>query len=152
MNTLYAIDPDDELAVNKNAGSLVGDSTLFADGSGDVSLQIGQNNLGVRNHRRHFLAEHSVAAGVEAVYVIADTSDDGTFWQFNTLETNVIATDAPSLTYRLEGTTDFETFDRITETTRVPDRDLPAGLEWVEARITPGSERYFLRITVEMME
>ena len=92
MNTLYAADPDGPLRSNSNSGKLVGTPVIKPDGGGNVVASIGQNNVGVKNHTRRFLADYSRAAGVDGAYVICDTSDDGAFWQLCTLATNKIAT------------------------------------------------------------
>jgi len=81
MNTLYPVDPENELTISGNSGQLLGVPQLHADGGGSVSLYIDRNNVNTRNHTRRFLADYSAASGASAVYVISDTSDDGYWWQ-----------------------------------------------------------------------
>lgn len=81
MNTLYPVDPENELTISGYSGQLLGVPQLFAGGGGSVSLYIDRNNVNTMNHTRRFLADYSPASGAKAVYVIADTSDDGNWWQ-----------------------------------------------------------------------
>jgi len=90
MNTLYPVDPDEKLANNGNAGKIIGTPVVNSDGSGHCTLAIAQNNVGTNNHTRRFLTAFDT--GADAAFVIADTSDDGKFWQLATLATNTIAT------------------------------------------------------------
>jgi hypothetical protein len=92
MNTLYPGDPDGPISTSEQSGRLVGNPVARPDGGGYAVARIAQNNVGVKNHQRWFIADHSPASGAEASYVVCDTSDDGRFWQFCTLETNKITT------------------------------------------------------------
>jgi hypothetical protein len=94
QNTLYPVDPDDKLTINGNSGSVVGTPAVYPEGDGHVVSRISRNNVGAINHKRWFASDHSRDAGVEAVYIIADRSDDGFYWQFNTLDENTIAATA----------------------------------------------------------
>ena len=98
MNTVYPVDPDGKLEINKNAGKVVGTPLIRADGGGHVIGSIEVNNLGTRNHQRWFISDYSRSSGAEAVYVIGDTSQDGRFWQFCTLEGNRITPEGRSFT------------------------------------------------------
>lgn len=82
MNTLYPVDPENELTISGNSGELLGVPQSFEDGGGSVSLHIDRNNVDTLNHTRRFLADYSEASGADAVYVISDTSDNGNWWQF----------------------------------------------------------------------
>jgi hypothetical protein len=82
MNTLYPVDPANELTISGNSGELVGVPQLFDGGGGSVSLHIDRNNVDTLDHTRRFLADYSPASGADAVYVISDTSDNGNWWQF----------------------------------------------------------------------
>lgn len=81
MNTLYPVDPANELTISGDSGKLKGVPQLFPEGGGSVTLSIARNNVNTQNHTRRFLADYSDASGAEAVYVISDTSDDGYWWQ-----------------------------------------------------------------------
>ncbi|MBC8038937.1 MAG: hypothetical protein H7Y06_00160, partial [Opitutaceae bacterium] len=93
MNTVYPVDPDTKLVNSEQSGQLVGTPVILPDGGGHAVARIARNNVGTGNHRRWFAADHSKAAGAEAAYVIYDTSDDGRFWQFCTLDTQPITTE-----------------------------------------------------------
>lgn len=86
MNTLYPSSPDGVVKTSEFPGKVVGTPQVFPDGSGHVISSIPVNNVGTKNHKRWFVSDYSRTAGVEAVYVIGDTSDDGLFWQWNTLD------------------------------------------------------------------
>lgn len=104
MNTLYTVNPDTgSFATNGNAGSVVGTPLIRADGSGHVVSSISKNNVGTASHKRWFASDHSRAAGVEAVYVIADTSTDGFFWQFNTLDEPGVSIATTSNSFEIAG-------------------------------------------------
>ena len=93
QNTLYKNDPQTgTISVNGNSGSVVGNPLIQEDGSGHVVTQISKNNLGVNNQKRWYLSDFSKDAGVDGVFVVGDTSDDGYFWNFNTLEENAVST------------------------------------------------------------
>ncbi|MBC8039783.1 MAG: hypothetical protein H7Y06_04505, partial [Opitutaceae bacterium] len=98
MNTVYPVDPDTKLVNSEQSGQLVGTPVILPDGGGHAVARIAQNNIGTRNHQRWFVADHSKAAGAEAAYVIYDTSDDGRFWQFCTLDTHAITTEGNTFT------------------------------------------------------
>lgn len=106
QNTLYPVDPDSTLSTNGNSGSVVGTPAVTPAGDGHVVSQISRNNVGTTNHKRWFASDYSRDAGVEAVYIIADRSDDGFYWQFNTLDENTIsATSDGFLVTGMDGTT-----------------------------------------------
>lgn len=97
QNTLYPVDPDAKLTINRNTGSVVGQPLVRADGSGWVVLKAASNNVGTANHVRRFIADHG-DSGAEATYVIVDTSDDGAWWQHCTVDGNPITIDGASFT------------------------------------------------------
>lgn len=85
MNTLYPSPPDGAVDVNGNAGRIVGHSEEGGRSGGYVVAEIDCSNVGVRSHRRWFIADYSRRSGADAVYVVADTSDNGWYWQFCTV-------------------------------------------------------------------
>ncbi len=89
QNTLYPVSPDSTFTTNNNSGEFVDCSDLRVDGGGEVILHIDENNVGTRDHTRRFLADYT-DSGAAAAFIISDTSKNGVFWQFNTLETNTI--------------------------------------------------------------
>lgn len=98
QNTLYPVDPDEKLTTNKNAGRFSTAPVIANDGGGSAVMEIPTNNLGVTNHKRLFAADHSKDTGASAAYIVCDSSDNGAFWQFCTIEPNSITTDANSFT------------------------------------------------------
>jgi hypothetical protein len=98
QNTLYPVDPDEKLSTNKNAGKFPAPPVILDDGGGSALMEIALSNLGVTNHKRLFVADHSKETGAAAAYIVCDSSDNGAFWQFCTIETNAITTDANSFT------------------------------------------------------
>lgn len=98
MNTLYPSDPDGPVTTGEQSGRIIGAPSSHADGGGAIVAQIAQNNVGVANHRRWFAADYSEANGASGAYVVYDTSDNGAFWQFCTLETNTITTEGRTFT------------------------------------------------------
>lgn len=92
QNSLYAVDPSTgAFSVNGNSGTIVGTPAQHAQGGGTMVASIATSNVGVSNHTRRFLADHT-ASGADGAWVISDTSDNGRFWQLCTLEVNTIVT------------------------------------------------------------
>lgn len=81
MNTLYPVDPENELTISGESGRLVDAPQRFPDGGGSVSLHIERNNVDTLGHTRRFLADYSDQSGAAATYVISDTSENGHWWQ-----------------------------------------------------------------------
>lgn len=98
QNTLYPVDPDDKLATNKNAGKFTTTPVITTDGGGSAVMEISSSNLGVADHKRRFLADHAADTGAAAAYLVCDTSGNGAFWQFCTIESNRIETDGNTFT------------------------------------------------------
>jgi len=67
QNTLYPVHPDALFQTNNNRGRILSEIVVRADGGGKVTMQIDENNVG------------------------SDTSENGHFWQLNTLESNPIS-------------------------------------------------------------
>jgi hypothetical protein len=96
MNTLYPVDPDSRLTVSGGSGRVLGQPLIKPDGGGHLVSRIDLSNLNVRNHQRWFIADHS--SGPVATYVIGDTSEDGRYWQLNTLATHTVTTSGNTFT------------------------------------------------------
>jgi hypothetical protein len=132
MNTLYPGDPDGMFRTNTMSGKLVGTPLVKDNGGGHVVAAIGQNNVGVKNHKRRFVADYSRAGGANGVYVVCDTSDGPAVWQFSTLATNKIATSGNTFTIQgrsgntLRGTVLYPT-GNVTLTTGTRPRGSDAG-------------------------
>jgi hypothetical protein len=86
MNTLYPHSPDRRPRTSGGSGRLAATPLSRGDGGGHLVCSIPVSNVGVRGHKRRFIADYSAAGGAEAVYVICDTSDDGRWWQLCSLE------------------------------------------------------------------
>ncbi len=98
MNTLYPINPEDKQMTNSNTGKIIGNPLSKPDGSGNVVMSINANNIGTANQKRWYINEFSAATGTNGTVIIADTSDNGKFWQLCTLEENSITTDGNTFT------------------------------------------------------
>lgn len=98
MNTLYPVNPEDQLYINGNNGTLVETPVLHDDGSGYAIASIDMNNVGTTAHKRWFLCDYSGSTGVDAVYVIADQSSNGLYWQMCTLEPHAVTADGNTFT------------------------------------------------------
>ncbi len=98
MNTLYPVNPEEQLYINGNNGTLVETPVLHDDGSGYAIASIDMNNVGTAAHKRWFLCDYSGSTGVDAVYVIADQSSNGLYWQMCTLEPHAVTADGNTFT------------------------------------------------------
>ncbi len=100
MNTLYPFNMDTRKVItNGNSGILAGFPYSCKDGSGHVISTIVQNNVGVINQKRWFVADYdSLATGAKAVYIIGDESDNGYYWQLCTYLRNSISTSLNTFT------------------------------------------------------
>jgi hypothetical protein len=99
--TLYAVDPEAQLAsaTNLGTGTHVGTPLVKVDGGGHAIAQMTSNNMGVANHKRWFMTDfESAATGAEAAFLVADTSSNGTFWQLPTSFFNTITTSGNTFT------------------------------------------------------
>ncbi|MCD8481768.1 MAG: hypothetical protein LR015_03230 [Verrucomicrobia bacterium] len=91
--TVYRTDPNnpDSFVSNQNTGTVVGNPVIKPDGSGHAIAHMAVSNVTTTNHKRWFVSDfNSAATGAEAVMVIADTSDDGVWWQLPTFLNNTI--------------------------------------------------------------
>lgn len=101
QNTLYPVSPSTVTSVNSISslsGSIAAPPVSKRDGGGHLVSEISTNNLGVNDHKRRFIADHSPASGAAAVYVISDSSTNGQYWQLNTVENNLITTSGNTFT------------------------------------------------------
>jgi len=91
MNTVYPADPEaGPIPSNNSTGKLLA-GRVDAQGSGYVVSKHGSNNVGTTNLTRRFLADLSGDSGAAGLFVVADTSDNGRFWQLCTIEDHRIA-------------------------------------------------------------
>jgi hypothetical protein len=96
--TVYPSDPDLNITRNKLLGTLVGTPLVKPDGGGHAIGLMAQNNVGTLNHKRWVIADFDEATNAAAAILIADTSDDGLYWQLPTYLDNTISSDANSFT------------------------------------------------------
>nr|MBI1229087.1 hypothetical protein [Cytophagales bacterium] len=70
--------------------------TFYGDGSGEA---VGRgSSTGVLNHRRKWMADFSEDTGAAAVFVVADSSENGKIWRINTPEFVKIASGSGTFT------------------------------------------------------
>jgi hypothetical protein len=80
---------------NSSAGTFLGYETS-PDGSGRACGR--GSSTGVQAHTRCFSADYSGESGAAAVFVVADSSQNGRVWRLNTPEFNTIKTDKSGFT------------------------------------------------------
>ena len=91
QSSLYPAHPqNDTYAVNGDTGTLVGHLQKVT-GDGHVIGRFALSNLGVFNHQRWFITDFDKAAtGTDVTMVIADTSDNGEYFQLTTWAENTV--------------------------------------------------------------
>jgi hypothetical protein len=96
---VYPTNPDNDLPVNSNTGSVVGTPLVRPDGGGHAIAQMATNNVGTSSHKRWFVADYeSSATGADAAFIVADTSVNGLFWQLPTFLDNTIEVSGDTFT------------------------------------------------------
>lgn len=104
--TLYPVEPGALLAgtTNMNTGSLAGPPLVKVDGGGHVIAEMPLSNTGVVAHKRWFVVDYdSAATGAAATFLVADTSEDGAFWQLPTSPFNTITISGDTFTISAPG-------------------------------------------------
>lgn len=91
QNTLYAINPGttSPTTVSSAVSTVLTTSStpvFNADGSGAIVSRATTTTLNVKNHTRRWLADFGTTSGASGVFVSADTSDDGKWWQYCTVD------------------------------------------------------------------
>lgn len=100
MNTVYPMEPllnkigtegCTTCTTNSNSGQLVGKPLLKPDGSGHVIAQMAANNVWALNHKRWFVSDYdSLKTLSKALYIVADSSQNGKYWQMITAIENTV--------------------------------------------------------------
>lgn len=100
MNTVYPVEPllnkigstgCTTCTTNGNSGLLVGKPLLKPDGSGHVIAQMAANNVWALGHKRWFVADYdSLKTLSKALYIVADSSQNGKYWQMVTAVENTV--------------------------------------------------------------
>lgn len=100
MNTVYPNEPLQAkigsvgcttCSTNGNSGQLVGKPLLKPDGSGHVIARMDANNVWALNHKRWFVADYdSLKILSKALYIVADSSQNGKYWQMITAVENTV--------------------------------------------------------------
>ena len=85
MNTLYPQDPAKVSKPSKTTGKTIAYGS-DGNGGGFIISSISQSNVYTKNLKRVFIASYDKRSGADAVYIIADTSDNGKYWQMCALE------------------------------------------------------------------
>jgi hypothetical protein len=99
--TVYRTNPDnpDSFVSNQNTGSVVGTPLIKPDGGGHAIGHMEVSNVTTNNHKRWVVTDFATAqTGAEAVIVVADTSDDGLWWQLPTFLDNEIVVNGSEFT------------------------------------------------------
>ena len=91
MNTLYPQDPAKVSKPTRTTGKTIA-SGSDGNGGGFVISSISKSNVYTDNFKRTFIASYDQKSGADAVYIIADKSDNGKFWQMCALEDVKIST------------------------------------------------------------
>lgn len=100
MNTVYATEPlvvglvnpeTNKSGTSGKSGWVVGNPLLREDGSGHIVSEIDVNNVWTKEQKRWFVADFDKGrTGAEAVYLVADVTLDGKYWQMVTTDDNEI--------------------------------------------------------------
>lgn len=101
QTSLYSVEPGSQSSGDTNGyhGSIVGQPLVKVNGDGHIIGEMTINNLGVADHKRWFITDFdSASTGAAAAFVVADTSNDGTWWQMPTSPFNTVTTDGNSFT------------------------------------------------------
>ncbi|MGC9452415.1 MAG: InlB B-repeat-containing protein, partial [Oceanipulchritudo sp.] len=98
--TVYPSDPDTVTSWDRNkTGSVVGTPLIKPDGGGHVIGTMAESNLGTTNHKRWLVTDFDRAAtGADTTLIVADTSDNGFYWQLPTFVKNGITTSGNTFT------------------------------------------------------
>ncbi len=98
QTTVFPYDPETYDSGNKNAyvntGALGQLIAFHGRDPGDGYAIATGSSMHTTDHKRRMIVDYSGLSGSDAVFVIADTSLDGTWWRLNTLETNSVVTTA----------------------------------------------------------
>ncbi|MGC9452083.1 MAG: Ig-like domain-containing protein [Oceanipulchritudo sp.] len=90
--TVYPADPDLTVAVNENLGEVVGTPLVTTRGDGHIVARMGTNNVQTLNHKRWLVSNFdSAQTGAEAAFLVADTTDNGQYWNLSTFLGNSIS-------------------------------------------------------------
>ena len=98
--TVYRTNPDaDSFTANNNTGTVVGMPLIKPDGGGHAIGRMTLSNVTTANHKRWFVADFDAGAtGAAATIIVADTSDDGVYWQLPTYLENTVTYSGNSFT------------------------------------------------------
>jgi len=128
--SVYPVDPSSGStpAWNENLGSTVGTPLITEKGDGHVIGFMATSNLNVSDHKRWFVSSYNKAeTGVDAAFLIADTSDNGAYWHLPTYVDNTVSIAGNTFTITgengstMKGTVLYPT-SGVTITTGVKDR------------------------------
>jgi len=97
--TVYPENPDSVTTWNRNTGSVMGTPLIKPDGGGHVIAFMTESNLGTTNHKRWLITDfESAATGADTTLIVADSSDNGLYWQLPTFLKNSISTSGNTFT------------------------------------------------------
>jgi len=118
QSALYGYNPGIASPVfsTENA-TLVGSPKIYSDGSGYIIAETDSGHFLTNYHKRWFAASYDkTASGAEAVYIIADESDNGSYFQISTFVGNEIEVDGNTFeiisgnNYSMKGTILYPVF------------------------------------------
>jgi len=97
--TVYPTDPNGFISTSSGQGTLVGPPLIKPDGGGHVIARMNLNNVGTTNHQRWFVTDfEQPATGAVAVIVVADTADNGRYWQLPTFFNHTVSVSSNTFT------------------------------------------------------
>ncbi|MCC5804938.1 MAG: hypothetical protein JJU00_01300 [Opitutales bacterium] len=97
--TVYPSNPNTLTSSNNLTGLVIGTPLVKPDGGGHAIGQMASSSVGTWGHKRWFMADYDKpATGADAVFVVADTSNNGLYWQIPTFLENTVSVDGNTFT------------------------------------------------------
>lgn len=97
--TVYPSNPNTLTSSNNNTGFTIGTPLVKTDGGGHAIGYMATSSVGTASHKRWFMADYDESAtGADAVFVVADTSGNGMYWQIPTFLENTVSVDGNTFT------------------------------------------------------
>lgn len=101
--TVYPADPGLTSSTNAFLGEVVGTPLVTHRGDGHIVARMNTNNVQTANHKRWFVSNFdSERTGAEAAFLVADTTDNGQYWNLSTYAGNSISVAGNTFTITAE--------------------------------------------------